>query len=72
MVSSHYCNSQVPGVGLIRNRWRITQSNNRLVFVEVRSEGIGALGPSRTRAYFTTFRACTDSRSEVADPCPEE
>lgn len=60
--------AEVPGVGQIRVRWRITAlpdainpALTRGVFIEVRAEGTGALTGARSRAEFTTFRSCTDS-----------
>jgi Tfp pilus assembly protein PilV len=67
------CDSDMPGVGRVHSRWRISTTNStRLLFIEVRSEGTGALGAGRTRAYFTTFRSCTDSRPRTVGgvACP--
>ena len=51
-----------PGVGTIHTHWYITaNADPRLLHIRVRSEGTGALAAARSRAEFTTFRACTDS-----------
>ena len=39
----------------------------RLLHIQVRSEGMGVLSGARSRAEFTTFRACTNT----AGGCPE-
>jgi type II secretory pathway pseudopilin PulG len=57
----------VPGVGQIRVRWRVTgladpvTAATRGLFVEVRAEGMAPLAGVRSRAEFTTFRSCADS-----------
>lgn len=60
----------VPGVGIIKTRWTIsaTAGDAQLRFIRVRSEGLGSIGRARTRAEFTTFRACTDPG--LGCPCP--
>ena len=56
----------VPGVGRITTQWQITQINPNLYFIRVRSEGTGAMSRARSRAEFTTFRAC----SATGGGCP--
>ncbi|MGH7534468.1 MAG: hypothetical protein ACREMG_02665, partial [Gemmatimonadales bacterium] len=59
--------TDVPGVGTIRVRWRITGVPDPLLpvtrglFIEVRAEGMAPLVGLRSRAEFTTFRSCADS-----------
>jgi prepilin-type N-terminal cleavage/methylation domain-containing protein len=55
------CNDDVPGVGRIHTRWAINAvpGTQRIYFIQVRSEGTGALAGPRSRAEFTSFRACT-------------
>jgi prepilin-type N-terminal cleavage/methylation domain-containing protein len=57
------CNDDVPGVGRVHTRWAIGVVPNtaRALFIQVRSEGTGALAGARSRAEFTTVRSCTDS-----------
>jgi hypothetical protein len=55
----------VPGVGMIRTRWRIDNpipgaGGAPVCFIKVRSESVAPLvGSIRSRAEFTTFRTCT-------------
>ena len=58
-----YCTDDIPGVGTIVTRWQISAvaGTGRLVFIQVRSEGTGALSVRRSRAEFTTLRSCTDA-----------
>jgi prepilin-type N-terminal cleavage/methylation domain-containing protein len=53
----------IPGVGIINSWWSITDiepsPNTRTKFIRVRSEGTGVLSRGRSRAEFTTYRACT-------------
>jgi type IV pilus modification protein PilV len=58
----------VPGVGRIHTRWAVVAiaGDAQVYFVQVRSEGTGALSAGRSRAEFTTFRSCTN----VALGCP--
>jgi type IV pilus modification protein PilV len=59
----------VPGVGAIKTRWTITNGpDNQVLFIRVRSEGIGSLGRARTRAEFTTFRSCTTTAAGCPAP----
>jgi type II secretory pathway pseudopilin PulG len=52
----------VPGAGVIHTRWQIVGTGNPdVIFIRVRSEGTGALSVGRSRAEFTTFRACTST-----------
>lgn len=57
------CDDTLPGVGTIKTRWTITPAVGtvRLLQITVRSEGTGALAVARSRATFTTYRACTQS-----------
>ncbi len=57
------CDDVLPGVGTIKTRWTITAAAGtvRLYQITVRSEGTGALAVARSRATFTTYRACTQS-----------
>jgi len=66
------CRDDIPGVGRIFTRWAITSVNvwdpdpasgnaKELLYIRVRSEGMGAMAGARSRAEFTTFRSCTDS-----------
>jgi hypothetical protein len=50
----------VPGVGVIRTRWRISQADSQAYFIEVRSESTSLLAGRRSRAEFTTFRTCSN------------
>jgi type II secretory pathway pseudopilin PulG len=66
-----HCTEDIPGVGRIHTHWWVSATaDTRLLYIRVRSEGLGALAGARSRSEFTTFRACTD-----ADPttggCPE-
>lgn len=58
----------VPGVGRIHTRWAVVAiaADAQVYFIQVRSEGTGALSVGRSRAEFTTFRSCTN----VALGCP--
>ena len=53
----------IPGVGIINTWWSITDieasPNTSTKFIRVRSEGAGLLARGRSRAEFTTYRACT-------------
>jgi prepilin-type N-terminal cleavage/methylation domain-containing protein len=49
----------IPGVGRIQTNWVITQVDVRTKFIRVRSEGLGVLARTRSRAEFTTYRTCT-------------
>jgi hypothetical protein len=62
------CREVVPGVGEVHTQWWITETpDDRLVHIRVRSEGLGVLSGARSRAEFTTFRACTNTTGG----CPE-
>jgi type II secretory pathway pseudopilin PulG len=66
-----HCNDDIPGVGRVHTHWWITATADpRLLHVRVRSEGTGALTGARSRAEFTTFRACTNS-DPASGGCPE-
>jgi type II secretory pathway pseudopilin PulG len=59
-----HCNDIVPGVGVVHTHWWITTTADaRLLHIRVRSEGTGALSGARSRAEFTTFRACTNAQN---------
>jgi type II secretory pathway pseudopilin PulG len=63
---------QIPGVGTILTRWRISQpsaTDQELLFIEVVSEGTGVLSRTRSRAHFTTFRSCTQTEAPASCPC---
>ena len=57
------CDDTIPGVGTIKTRWTIAPAVGtvRLLQITVRSEGTGVLAAARSRATFTTYRACTQS-----------
>jgi type II secretory pathway pseudopilin PulG len=64
-----HCTDTLPGVGTVHTHWWITATDDpRLLHVRVRSEGMGALSAARSRAEFTSFRACTNSTT--AGGCP--
>ena len=66
-----HCTDTVSGVGVIHTHWWITaDADARLLHIRVRSEGTGALSGARSRAEFTTFRACTNSDT-TSGGCPE-
>jgi type II secretory pathway pseudopilin PulG len=66
-----HCNDDVPGVGTVHVHWWLTSTPDpRLLYVRVRAEGTGALSAARSRAEFTTFRACTNS-DPATGGCPE-
>lgn len=48
----------VPGVGVVRTRWRVSQADSQTFFIEVRAESTSLLAGRRSRAEFTTFRTC--------------
>jgi len=55
----------------VHAHWYVTATADpRLLHVRVRSEGTGALSGARSRAEFTTFRACTNS-DPTTGRCPE-
>jgi type II secretory pathway pseudopilin PulG len=60
---TYNCTDDFPGVGVIVTRWQITAvpGSGRLLYIQVRSEGTGALSRARSRAEFTTLRSCTDA-----------
>jgi type II secretory pathway pseudopilin PulG len=70
-----HCDLNVPGVGVIHTHWVVTPQalapvDPRLVLIQVRSEGTGALSGPRSRAEFTTLRSCTNSDPAAPLPCP--
>ena len=59
-----HCNDTLPGVGVVHTHWWVTPNADlRLLHIRVRSEGTGALSGARSRAEFTTFRACTHAET---------
>jgi prepilin-type N-terminal cleavage/methylation domain-containing protein len=64
------CNDDIPGVGIIHTRWAINAipGTARTYFIQVRSEGTGALAGARSRAEFTTLRSCTEPTGCPAPP----
>jgi len=72
LVGVYNCDDDIPGVGRIKTRWLISAvpGTVRLLLVTVRSEGTGALSVARSRAEFTTFRACTNSSNGSCGPVP--
>jgi type II secretory pathway pseudopilin PulG len=69
-LNAFHCNDDVPGVGAIHTHWSIESVDGRLLYVRVHSEGSGALTGARSRAEFTTFRACTNSDAASGGQCP--
>jgi type II secretory pathway pseudopilin PulG len=66
-----HCNDVVPGVGVVHTHWWVSDTDDpRLLYIRVRSEGTGAMAGARSRAEFTTFRACTNS-DPASGKCPE-
>ncbi len=64
-----HCTESLAGVGPVHTHWWVTDGGQqRLLYIRVRSEGMGALTARRSRAEFTTFRACTNHI--VANACP--
>jgi type II secretory pathway pseudopilin PulG len=61
--ATYNCTDDIPGVGTVVTRWQINAvaGTGRLAFIQVRSEGTGALSQRRSRAEFTTLRSCTDA-----------
>jgi Tfp pilus assembly protein PilV len=59
-VAGFFSDTPVSGVGNIHTRWSIVAVNADFKFISIVSEATAVLGPARTRAAFTTFRACTD------------
>jgi prepilin-type N-terminal cleavage/methylation domain-containing protein len=58
---------RVPGGGTITVRWQVTRLQNQLFHIRVRAESPSGILLGRTRADFTSFRACT---GPVVDPDP--
>jgi type II secretory pathway pseudopilin PulG len=64
-----HCTESLPGVGTVHTHWWILNTQDaRLLFIRVRSEGVGMLTARRTRSDFTTVRAC--SVQEPPGVCP--
>jgi prepilin-type N-terminal cleavage/methylation domain-containing protein len=72
MPNAFHCTDSVPGVGMIHTHWQVTTSaaDPRLKHIRVQSEGLGALAGARSRADFTSFRACTNS-DPATGGCPD-
>jgi prepilin-type N-terminal cleavage/methylation domain-containing protein len=71
VVTDWHCNDDLPGVGRVHTHWWVSATADpRLFHIRVRSEGTGALTGARSRAEFTTFRACTNS-DPATGGCPE-
>ena len=65
-----HCSETLPGVGVVHTHWWITGSSDaRLMYIRVRSEGLGALTGRRSRSEFTTFRSCTNAE-DLVSTCP--
>jgi len=58
---NYFTNRWMPGVGRINTRWTIENvaGSPDTLFITVQSQGTGALSVGRSRAVFTTIRACT-------------
>jgi hypothetical protein len=68
-VTDMHCTDDIPGVGRIHAHWWVeATSDSRLWHVRVQAEGLGALSAARSRAAFTTFRACTNVDAGCPDP----
>ena len=64
-----HCSVSLQGVGLIHTHWWIEETDlSPLLYIRVQSEGVGTLAGRRSRADFTTFRACSDQ--DPGSPCP--
>lgn len=50
----------IPGAGAISVRWSIEPVAPNIFYIRVRAEARGPLLAGRTRADYTSFRACTD------------
>ena len=71
-VNDWHCSEFVRGVGLVHTHWWITATAEpRLLSINTRSQGLGALTSERSRALFTTFRACTNS-DKTTGGCPAQ
>jgi type II secretory pathway pseudopilin PulG len=67
--ASAHCTETLPGVGTIHTHWWIQGTGlNPVLFIRVRSEGVGALTGRRSRSDFTTLRACSDQ--DTVGACP--
>jgi type II secretory pathway pseudopilin PulG len=70
VVGDFHCTDDIPGVGRVHTHWEFSPTADpRLIFIRTRSEGTGALSATRSRAEFTTFRACTNS-DPATGTCP--
>ena len=67
-LNEFHCKDDVPGVGSIHTHWWIESVDGRLAYIRVHSEGTGALTGARSRAEFTSFRACTNSDTSTNPP----
>jgi type II secretory pathway pseudopilin PulG len=64
-----HCTDTIPGVGDVHVHWWISLTgDDRLWYVRVRAEGLGVLAGARSRAEFTTFRACTNLDAGCPEP----
>jgi hypothetical protein len=69
-VADFHCSSSLNGVGMVHSHWFVTATpDNRLLYLTVQSQGTGALAAARSRAEFTTFRACTND-DPTTGQCP--
>jgi type II secretory pathway pseudopilin PulG len=69
-VAAFHCSSSLNGVGMVHTHWFITATPDaRMLFITVQSQGTGVLAAARSRAEFTTFRACTND-DPVTGGCP--
>ncbi len=60
-LSDQHCTDDIPGVGRVHVHWWVAATTDKRLFhIIVRAEGLGALSGARSRAEFTTFRACTN------------
>jgi type II secretory pathway pseudopilin PulG len=62
------CFHDLQGVGRVVTRWQVSAvpGTGRLLYIQVRSEGTGALSQVRSRSDFAVVRACTDSSLPAA------
>ena len=68
-ITDAHCTDAIPGVGTVHAHWWVTATGDaRLRFIRVRAEGLGPLSGARSRAEFTTFRACTNLDAGCPDP----
>jgi type II secretory pathway pseudopilin PulG len=71
VIGDFHCTDDIPGVGRIHTHWELTATTDpRIIYIQMRSEGTGTLSATRSRAEFTTFRACTNSDPTTGGTCP--